>query len=298
MDFHDATGYETPGDYVLTVNSSAVSYTQTYMEGTAPPSPPSFSCYDDFSGNDTGWDSGTTWSGDLTVTVNTSVTPLIYSNEFIYVNGGNTAISITENADGNQSEIYSHAIPEQTNTFYMSFLARFNETPTGDYNYLALGRKVSNNDSGVALGRVYKSSTVGCAFMNDGSVKQLFSAAPQKGKTFFVVAKYIWNDSTSTFTGLTAYLNPTSTVQESAEESVTLSGTVNADFDSVDVQYYGNANADFDEIRVGLTWEDVVPANIYPLKVINASLSPEYFTITFNGEPAAFYKIIKASGDY
>ena len=242
----------------------------------------SFSCYDSFSGNESGWPDGSSWGGNLTVTVNSGVTPLIYSNEFVYVNGGDTAISITNNVSGSTSHSFSRSIQEQTNTFYMSFLARHNVTPSGWYDYLALGRKVSDNDSGVGLGRINNTSSAGGAFINDGMTYSPFSTAAQAGETFFVVAKYTWDENSSAFTGLTAYLNPTSATEENAAESVSVSGSVNASFDSADFQYFGSADAEFDEIRIGHSWADVVPANTQTVNEASLTIILSYDTSVQN----------------
>jgi hypothetical protein len=217
-------------------------------------------CYDNFSGNSSGWTNGSSWDGNLTVSVNSSVTPLVYSNEFVFVNGGDTAISITTDVGGSSSRYLSRGISEQTNTFYISFLARYHTGSLSTWDYLGCGQKADGADTGAALGHAGISSCAGAAYIDDETTEELGNANPQANTTYLIVAKYTWDVSKEAFTNLTAYLNPLSATNESAEASATVSGTVKNPFSSIDFQYYGSVDADFDEIRIGRTWADVVPA--------------------------------------
>ncbi|MFA7173923.1 MAG: M1 family aminopeptidase [Kiritimatiellia bacterium] len=283
--FHAATGFEAPTNYTLAVSGGAVAYTQSYTALTPPPPPPGFSCHDDFGGNATGWPTGSAWSGNMAVTKGPIALPLIYSNAAVYVNGGSDAVKITTNVGGSSSTYYRRAIPTQTNTFYISFLARYNSTVTGSWDYLGCGQKAANKDSGAALGHVGTSSGCSTVYINDGASKEkLCSESPQANRTYLLVAKYTWDATAGggagAFTSLTAYLNPLSATNESAEASATVTGTVIAPFSSVDFQYYGTVDAAFDEIRVGSSWADVVPAN-------TPQVTPEALTIDLIYDQAA-----------
>jgi hypothetical protein len=257
---HSADNDDEPvsAEFTFTPDSSVISaVVQTFAEAA----PFSFSCHDDFSGNDTGWSDGSAWSGNLAVSVGSVAVPLVYSNESVYVNGGGDAVKITSNVGGTSSYLYSRAIPEQTDTFYISFLVCYKTASLSTWDYLGCGQKVTNGDTGAALGHVNSSAYAGVAYINDGATTAgLDSTGIQAETTYMIVAKYVWDDSQQAFTTLTAYLNPLSATEESAQFSATISGTVIDDFDSIDFQYYGTADADFDEIRVGRSWSDVVPA--------------------------------------
>ena len=217
-------------------------------------------CFDDFSGNGYGWPQGSSWSGNMSVSVGPVSSSLVYSNANVYVAGGVDAVTVTSNVGGSSSHFYSRSIQEQTNTFYVSFLVRYLTTPNPKWDYFACGQKSDGGDTGVALGYLGSSSGAGAAFINDGYVVSTFGQTPPPlGTTSMMVVKYIWDASSESFISLNAFMNPVSASEESAEFSTVVNGTVADPFSSIDFQYYGSADVVFDEVRVGTTWRDVVP---------------------------------------
>lgn len=180
----------------------------------------------------------------------------------ISINGGDECVKAINTAEGSQSSALSRHIKhhrELENTFYVSFLAQFSETPEQGWDYIAVGSKRFGLDAGVALGSIYYENKMGAAFGRDGRVRNFVNEElPQANKTYFIVGKFFTNKY-GVVDKIKIFINPTSLTEESATWQAKAKGDVFiSKMLSLDLQAYFHGVAYFDEVRVGSSWEAVV----------------------------------------
>ncbi len=251
--------------------------------------------YDDFSDHAYGWDdvsSASTWPAGDSYTGFEIVkgTEMKYTHPSgISVLGGDDYLVATGTDGSDQSKFVFRELKGLNKTFYVSFLARFSSTVSNSWSFIALGKKDSIDDSGVALGTLGSGSKLGAAFANNGSlISRLGTSSPIGGKTYFVVGKWTC-DASGKITSIETWVDPTSPDLEEADYHDSIVG-VSDQMSAIDIQSYYSGTSNIDEIRVGRTWSSVVPCEMGWIDVPATSTSGNVFTIEKTGlDSGEFY---------
>ncbi len=217
-------------------------------------------------GNLTGENGGSGWTGAWggdtarNAVYDASSSPMTYTIATgVTVDGGNRAVHSRENIAGSRSFTTQNA-----NDVYISFLFRYDASINTQFSQIQIGnayigfRGVSGaGDLSLKMG---SQDASGAALAKDTGIDVAL------GTTYFMVAKL-----SKSVAGLgnqyntgTLWVNPTSTLESMGVDG-TATGNIGSSLSSLRIFGDNNSNSNirsFDEIRVGTTWQDVIPQDV------------------------------------
>ncbi len=175
---------------------------------------------------------------------------------------GNAVAMITSGEDANKA-----FTSVSTGSVYLSFLVNVSAVQTGDY-FIGLFQT-----SSIFPIRVYaKTDAAGGFFfgISKGSSTAVYETTSRVfGTTYFIVAKYTFNNGTTTDDVVNLWVNPAlgGTETTATLANVTGAGTDGASAAAVYLRQGGTTSAStqqIDAILAGTTWESVTPSSVVP----------------------------------